>query len=92
LPLYPICQAASGAIAHHLSAQLSSLAVGKSVTRTPFQNLSENASTEVSNRLYEALAMYKQDLEAIKQGAFKLPWDMTTIGHRQYNPLFVLSK
>jgi hypothetical protein len=36
--------------------------------------------------------MYKQDLDAIKQGAFKLPWDMTTISHRQYNPLFVLSK
>jgi hypothetical protein len=62
------------------------------VSRTPFQNLSENASTEVSNRLYEALAMYKQDLEAIKQGAFKLPWDMTTVSHRQYNPLFVLRK
>ncbi|WIA35683.1 hypothetical protein OEZ86_004089 [Tetradesmus obliquus] len=84
--------AASGAIAHHLSAQLRALSAGGNPSRTPFQNLSDNASTELSNRLYEALAMYKQDLEGIKQGAFKLPWDMTTITHRQYNPLFVLSK
>ncbi|KAF6266375.1 S-adenosyl-L-methionine-dependent methyltransferase [Scenedesmus sp. NREL 46B-D3] len=84
--------AASGAIAHHLSTQLRALAAGSSPSRTPFQNLSDNASTELSNRLYEALAVYKQDLESIKQGAFKLPWDMTTVSHRQYNPLFVLSK
>lgn len=26
------------------------------------------------------------------QGVYKLPWDMTTYGHRQYDPLFVLTK
>jgi hypothetical protein len=33
-----------------------------------------------------------QDLAAIKAGAYKLPWDMTTPTHRQFNPLYVASK
>lgn len=36
--------------------------------------------------------MWKQDLENIKNGLYKMPWDMTTLSHRQYNPLFVLSR
>jgi hypothetical protein len=27
-----------------------------------------------------------------RAGLYKLPWDMTTPGHRQTNPLFVLQK
>lgn len=27
-----------------------------------------------------------------RAGLYKMPWDMTTLGHRQYNPLFVLRK
>jgi hypothetical protein len=27
-----------------------------------------------------------------RAGLYKLPWDMTTFGHRQTNPLFVLRK
>ena len=27
-----------------------------------------------------------------RAGLYKLPWDMTTLGHRQTNPLFVLQK
>ena len=38
----------------------------------------------------EAFASFQCDLRNIKEGAYKLPWDMTTPGHRQYNPLFVL--
>jgi hypothetical protein len=33
-----------------------------------------------------------QDLAAIKAGAYKLPWDMTTPNNRQFNPLFVARK
>ena len=36
--------------------------------------------------------MYSQDLENIQSGAYKLPWDMTTPSHRQFNPLFVARK
>ena len=94
-------QAATGAIAHHLYTQLSNATTGSSSSssgssveppRTPFENLLRNAGSELSNRLYEGIAMYRQDLANIKSGAYKLPWDMTTITHRQYNPLFVLNK
>jgi hypothetical protein len=27
-----------------------------------------------------------------RDGTYQLPWDMTTVSHRQYNPLFVLSR
>lgn len=37
----------------------------------------------------EAIGTWSQDLKLIQQGAFKLPWDMTTFGHRQFNPLWV---
>jgi hypothetical protein len=60
--------------------------------RTPFENLSANATAELSNRLAEAVAMYRQDLSAIKQGQYKLPWDMTTLTHQQYNPVHVARK
>ncbi|KIZ07181.1 hypothetical protein MNEG_0776 [Monoraphidium neglectum] len=78
---------AAGALAHHLSEQLSG-----GGRRTPFQNLSANAQAELTNRLYEGVAMFQQDLAAIKAGAYKLPWDMTTPTHRQFNPLYVASK
>lgn len=28
----------------------------------------------------------------LRDGTYQLPWDMTTVSHRQYNPLFVLSR
>ena len=31
-----------------------------------------------------------QDYKNITAGAYKLPWDMTTRGHKQWNPLAVL--
>jgi len=33
---------------------------------------------------------YEQDWLSVAGGDFKAPWDMTTIGHRQHNPLFAL--
>ncbi|KAK9815034.1 hypothetical protein WJX73_005595 [Symbiochloris irregularis] len=41
--------------------------------------------------LYEAMAMFWQDYKNITAGAYKLPWDMTTTGHRQWNPLHIFS-
>ena len=34
----------------------------------------------------------RQDLAAIKAGAYKLPWDMTSPTHRQFNPLYMARK
>jgi ubiquinone/menaquinone biosynthesis C-methylase UbiE len=42
--------------------------------------------------LSEALLMFYQDYENVRRGIYKLPWDMTTSGHRQTNPLNVLDK
>lgn len=95
-PLFP--QSAASTVAHHLSVQLSGLssrggaATAAEQQRTPFENLSANASAEVTNRVAEAVAMYRQDLAAIKAGRYKLPWDMTTLSHRQYNPLHVATE
>jgi hypothetical protein len=49
-----------------------------------------NAALEPLQRLTaEAMGAFEQDLANIKAGAYKLPWDMTTIGHQQYNPFFI---
>lgn len=40
----------------------------------------------------QGIGMYAQDLENIKAGRYSLPWDMVTPTHRQYNPLYALSK
>ncbi|EIE27631.1 S-adenosyl-L-methionine-dependent methyltransferase [Coccomyxa subellipsoidea C-169] len=37
----------------------------------------------------EALAMYYQDYKNIEEGVYKLPWDMTTRGHRQWSPFWI---
>lgn len=42
--------------------------------------------------LTEALLTFYQDFENIKAGAYSLPWDMITLGHRQANPLFILQR
>lgn len=33
-----------------------------------------------------------QDYENIKRGIYKMPWDFATPGHRQTNPINVLSQ
>ena len=35
---------------------------------------------------------FQQDLAHIKAGHYKMPWDMTTLTHRQYNPLYAAAK
>ena len=61
--------------------------------QTPLENLSRNAQAELLNRLQEALAVYRRDLQYIQDGKYKLPWDMTDFPrHRQFNPLFILNK
>lgn len=40
----------------------------------------------------EAMSVFKQDLRWIKAGAYKMPWDMTTPGNRQNNPVSVLGR
>lgn len=79
-------------MSHHLATQLRALSTNTSAPRTAFDNLSRNAGNELANRVYEAIGMFKQDLQNIKDGKYKLPWDMTTPSHRQYNPLFILNK
>lgn len=39
----------------------------------------------------EAVTMYKQDLAHIRQGTYKLPWDMD-LRHRQFHPTFILDR
>jgi ubiquinone/menaquinone biosynthesis C-methylase UbiE len=46
----------------------------------------------VAGPLTEAMLMFYQDHELIKEGKYALPWDMTTSGHRQFNPLYVLQR
>lgn len=58
--------------------------------KTLLENLSSNAQAEVLNRLLEALAVYRRDLQYIKESKYKLPWDMTDFpAHKQFNPLYV---
>lgn len=40
----------------------------------------------------EACATYKQDLGCIRAGVYGLPWDMTSLRHRQYSPAFVADR
>lgn len=39
----------------------------------------------------EPLTMYYQDFNNIEAGLYKLPWDMTTLRNKQYDPFHVLS-
>ena len=36
----------------------------------------------------EALYTFKADLRCVNEGVYRLPWDMTTPSHRQFNPLW----
>ncbi|GLC55741.1 hypothetical protein PLESTB_001020700 [Pleodorina starrii] len=59
---------------------------------TPFQRVTSNLNGEILNRVSEALATFQQDYDNICAGYYPMPWDMVTPGHRQYNPLFMLTK
>jgi ubiquinone/menaquinone biosynthesis C-methylase UbiE len=74
-----------------LSARTSSAASGEAEGGTG-RRLEKLVRGGATGPIAEALATYAQDFENIKAGLYKMPWDMTTPGHRQYNPLFVLRK
>lgn len=58
--------------------------------QTPFENLSRKAQAELLNRLQEALAVYRRDLQYIQEGKYRLPWDMTAFPrHKQFNPVYM---
>lgn len=60
--------------------------------QTPAVNGNNGALLSTAGRLVlEAVASYRQDYRNIQNGAYKEPWDMQ-LGHRQFNPLFVLDK
>ena len=44
----------------------------------------------MQNLSSEVFGAFECDLRNIKEGAYKLPWDMTTPDHRQLNPRFAL--
>ena len=52
------------------------------------------SSSQLSHmtRLILVKPIMMQDYENIKKGIYKLPWDMTTPGHKQTNPLNILEK
>ncbi|KAL6778348.1 COQ5B [Auxenochlorella protothecoides x Auxenochlorella symbiontica] len=52
----------------------------------------ETIVTGARGPLAEVLLMYYQDLQNIKEGKYGFPWDMETVRHRQFNPLFVLQR
>jgi len=75
------------------SVALSSLAgvdtervVGFSLT-TP-----RKAGVPLTTLVSEAASMFKQDLECVRAGEYRLPWDMSTPGHRQRNPVYMARK
>lgn len=42
--------------------------------------------------LAEAMLSYYQDFENFKEDRYSLPWDMTTLTHRQFNPFYIFRK
>jgi hypothetical protein len=64
----PGLQSAAGAVAHHLTERAAG--TGR---RTPLDNLTANASAEVTNRIYEAVAMYQQVPSSGSPSALVLP-------------------
>lgn len=83
-----VSQAAAGLVAHEVAEMIrgdlpadASTAFGRITTRG-------GPGSQLSNLASEAVASWEQDYRFIEQGLFKLPWDMTTLSHRQYSPLF----
>ncbi len=50
------------------------------------------AVTRSAKLVLEALATFRQDCSFIRRGAYREPWDMSELRHRQFNPLFVLDR
>lgn len=85
----------AGALAHHLVATAEAASSNETQRTTPLQNLTSAGAREVTNRLAEAVALYRQDLAEVKKGSYALPYDMTTLDptkNAQYNPLTVAGR
>ncbi|KAL4419508.1 hypothetical protein ABPG77_002294 [Micractinium sp. CCAP 211/92] len=67
-------------------------AVGRDAEADSLTRFEEMVRRSWSGPATEAMLMFWQDYENIKEGRYALPWDMTTAGHRQFNPLFVLRR
>eukprot|EP00798_Chlamydomonas_sp_ICE-L_P005822 gene5822-6107_t len=84
-----IGQAGAGLVAHDLTERArGDLPTG---VQTSLQRMSGKPS-ELYARTSEAVGSWRQDYDNIDRGLYKLPWDMTTLTHRQYNPLFAISR
>jgi hypothetical protein len=53
---------------------------------TKFEQIARNGW---QGPLAEAFLAYYQDYESIKEGKYGMPWDGTSITHRQFNPLYI---
>lgn len=91
-----IAQAVAGLVAHHAyeTAQGSSRSPSDPVIKTPLTSMTTSGAGvgELTGRVAEALETFKQDYGNISSGAYGLPWDMTTVQHRQYNPVWQLRR
>ncbi|KAL4451802.1 hypothetical protein ABPG75_007464 [Micractinium tetrahymenae] len=67
-------------------------AVGRDTNAPSLTRFEEMVRNSWSGPATEAMLMFWQDHENIKEGRYALPWDMTTPGHRQYNPLYILQR
>jgi len=91
----------AGALAHHLVATAARARApangsgGATAVKTPLENLTSAGAREVTNRLAEAVALYRQDLAEVRGGSYALPYDMTALDPRtnaQYNPLAIAGR
>jgi ubiquinone/menaquinone biosynthesis C-methylase UbiE len=92
----------AGALAHHLVATAEQARSpngggggGGGPQKTPLENLTSAGAREVTNRLAEAIALYRQDLAEVRAGSYALPYDMTAVDptkNAQYNPLAVAGR
>lgn len=74
-----------------LASRISSSSTGDAPGGSTFGRLTEVLRGGWAGPMGEALLTYYQDSEMIKEGKYAMPWDMSP-GHRQFNPLFVLSR
>ena len=65
------------------------VAVGSRFSESPIPSL----AAEFTQIFSEAMETFSQDYEHVKEGKYKLPWDMDMgLQHRQANPLYVADK
>jgi hypothetical protein len=68
-----------------------SLAFASQALRTPQIFFTAVAEHLPQISVHEVASTFYQDCLNIQQGHYKLPWDMTTINHKQYNPFSIIS-